>query len=153
MIRRPPRSTLFPYTTLFRSDREWISAEIGSAGDLDVVGHAVEGQGRTECVGGPGGADGTRMDISDLVSSDGDFCRHVNQGPEGRQPGIMEREHFDAAERAAVDLNTVENTGEVLAYASAAGRVSPAAGVAAEVHRLGGGGSTGGAGPRNAAVR
>src|SRR2546430_13042765 len=23
MIRRPPRSTLFPYTTLFRSQREW----------------------------------------------------------------------------------------------------------------------------------
>src|SRR2546428_3382220 len=23
MIRRPPRSTLFPYTTLFRSDRSW----------------------------------------------------------------------------------------------------------------------------------
>src|SRR2546430_8903937 len=26
MIRRPPRSTLFPYTTLFRSDRELPSA-------------------------------------------------------------------------------------------------------------------------------
>src|SRR2546422_1408633 len=26
MIRRPPRSTLFPYTTLFRSDRIWIAA-------------------------------------------------------------------------------------------------------------------------------
>src|SRR5258705_4963927 len=23
MIRRPPRSTLFPYTTLFRSNRKW----------------------------------------------------------------------------------------------------------------------------------
>src|SRR5690242_21292772 len=23
MIRRPPRSTLFPYTTLFRSERSW----------------------------------------------------------------------------------------------------------------------------------
>src|SRR3712207_7178349 len=29
MIRRPPRSTLFPYTTLFRSLR------LGGAGDLD----------------------------------------------------------------------------------------------------------------------
>src|SRR3712207_1763373 len=27
MIRRPPRSTLFPYTTLFRSDRKIITAE------------------------------------------------------------------------------------------------------------------------------
>src|SRR3712207_3488714 len=26
MIRRPPRSTLFPYTTLFRSRLEWIAA-------------------------------------------------------------------------------------------------------------------------------
>src|SRR3712207_8384383 len=24
MIRRPPRSTLFPYTTLFRSERVWL---------------------------------------------------------------------------------------------------------------------------------
>src|SRR5258708_18341419 len=27
MIRRPPRSTLFPYTTLFRSDRRWIARQ------------------------------------------------------------------------------------------------------------------------------
>src|SRR2546430_5436866 len=27
MIRRPPRSTLFPYTTLFRSVLAWINAE------------------------------------------------------------------------------------------------------------------------------
>src|SRR3712207_8768624 len=27
MIRRPPRSTLFPYTTLFRSDPEWLRVE------------------------------------------------------------------------------------------------------------------------------
>src|SRR3712207_9488014 len=26
MIRRPPRSTLFPYTTLFRSDRQGVEA-------------------------------------------------------------------------------------------------------------------------------
>src|SRR5689334_24389999 len=29
MIRRPPRSTLFPYTTLFRSSYPWRSAEVG----------------------------------------------------------------------------------------------------------------------------
>src|SRR2546422_8478396 len=33
MIRRPPRSTLFPYTTLFRSGRP--------RGDRDVRGHAA----------------------------------------------------------------------------------------------------------------
>src|SRR3712207_6943491 len=33
MIRRPPRSTLFPYTTLFRSRRERGEAEEAEAGD------------------------------------------------------------------------------------------------------------------------
>src|SRR3712207_7399276 len=31
MIRRPPRSTLFPYTTLFRSDAAWL-AQLGAHG-------------------------------------------------------------------------------------------------------------------------
>src|SRR5436305_8809434 len=31
MIRRPPRSTLFPYTTLFRSSAAWSSASPGVA--------------------------------------------------------------------------------------------------------------------------
>src|SRR3712207_8041655 len=30
MIRRPPRSTLFPYTTLFRSDREALALQAES---------------------------------------------------------------------------------------------------------------------------
>src|SRR2546422_7602103 len=33
MIRRPPRSTLFPYTTLFRSLRRWRLDHGGSTGD------------------------------------------------------------------------------------------------------------------------
>src|SRR5205814_6658790 len=38
MIRRPPRSTLFPYTTLFRSDR----VDLGDAVDLqEFVAHVV----------------------------------------------------------------------------------------------------------------
>src|SRR3712207_5529677 len=39
MIRRPPRSTLFPYTTLFRSamldDHEWAWLEEQCRGDVD----------------------------------------------------------------------------------------------------------------------
>src|SRR5688572_31412353 len=30
MIRRPPRSTLFPYTTLFRSQSDWCSTRVES---------------------------------------------------------------------------------------------------------------------------
>src|SRR5256885_7262589 len=57
MIRRPPRSTLFPYTTLFRSafaDQELevfsLAAGEGLAVDLafEVHGHAVAVHGRSE---------------------------------------------------------------------------------------------------------
>src|SRR3712207_8944693 len=32
MIRRPPRSTLFPYTTLFRSPVDWLIVGLGNPG-------------------------------------------------------------------------------------------------------------------------
>src|SRR2546430_2373080 len=38
MIRRPPRSTLFPYTTLFRSRQAgWVAVHSGIAGGADVI--------------------------------------------------------------------------------------------------------------------
>src|SRR6266446_11000391 len=41
MIRRPPRSTLFPYTTLFRSFEEWsIAAKAARRGVLENDPHA-----------------------------------------------------------------------------------------------------------------
>src|SRR3712207_6901968 len=43
MIRRPPRSTLFPYTTLFRS------------GGAEVVGAPLQGQDETVVVAAEGG--------------------------------------------------------------------------------------------------
>src|SRR3712207_8476039 len=54
MIRRPPRSTLFPYTTLFRSV---VGCLIGKAGDdrlslsgsCAVVAHAFAGHSRCCC--------------------------------------------------------------------------------------------------------
>src|SRR3712207_8911065 len=58
MIRRPPRSTLFPYTTLFRSDDEVLDDVLdpfGFAGDDERVGQTgvdfVERHGRLD-VGG-----------------------------------------------------------------------------------------------------
>src|SRR5258708_31504545 len=44
MIRRPPRSTLFPYTTLFRSsrrDRRSVPRAPGGAGRHPHLGHSV----------------------------------------------------------------------------------------------------------------
>src|SRR3712207_8572032 len=40
MIRRPPRSTLFPYTTLFRSEPHWcfiLKAKYGTHPDYDAL--------------------------------------------------------------------------------------------------------------------
>src|SRR3989442_5264632 len=42
MIRRPPRSTLFPYTTLFRSHRQHGGLEHFAARHLDVVAAVLE---------------------------------------------------------------------------------------------------------------
>ena len=46
MIRRPPRSTLFPYTTLFRSNQAILQSTIELAHrlDLKVVAEGVENQ-------------------------------------------------------------------------------------------------------------
>src|SRR3712207_3441545 len=41
MIRRPPRSTLFPYTTLFRSLHR-LGHELGAVVRADVPGHAAQ---------------------------------------------------------------------------------------------------------------
>src|SRR2546422_2372477 len=38
MIRRPPRSTLFPYTTLFRSQRAYEHQRAVEKGEVPVVG-------------------------------------------------------------------------------------------------------------------
>src|SRR3712207_7358172 len=47
MIRRPPRSTLFPYTTLFRSDFEW---NLNS--ERDIIGYRVYDAGPDDAIGG-----------------------------------------------------------------------------------------------------
>src|SRR3712207_7351955 len=47
MIRRPPRSTLFPYTTLFRSVLDG-ALQGGRPGHGDVVGQGLDGVGEGE---------------------------------------------------------------------------------------------------------
>src|SRR5687768_17932964 len=45
MIRRPPRSTLFPYTTLFRSDGEYRHLETGVERDAERLLHPQAARG------------------------------------------------------------------------------------------------------------
>src|SRR5256885_11041116 len=88
MIRRPPRSTLFPYTTLFRSSgwfqRAWIASAIATAVDygtftilVEVVGIYT---GSSRALGAAIGAvtnldrKSTRLNSSHLVISYAVFC-------------------------------------------------------------------------------
>src|SRR2546426_7006482 len=71
MIRRPPRSTLFPYTTLFRSLQhgQAIRHATGRPGEVDD-------EGSTAHAGQPAGEDrkSTRLNSSHLVISYAVFC-------------------------------------------------------------------------------
>src|SRR3712207_7577859 len=83
MIRRPPRSTLFPYTTLFRSEE---AAGRDGEGGEDVVGRRIEAaeEAVEEEDGGEGDQDGevdgrpdrksTRLNSSHANISYAVFC-------------------------------------------------------------------------------
>src|SRR3712207_7208657 len=84
MIRRPPRSTLFPYTTLFRS-----VDDDDALAQRDDVGHVVTG----EQEGGPGAA----VVLAQEAAGAG-------LGGEGEADGgLVEEEHFGAGEQAGGD--------------------------------------------------
>src|SRR5438067_4741542 len=71
MIRRPPRSTLFPYTTLFRSQRAGFAEGVLRIGhDLDacVVVHLVHNDARVE------DRKSTRLNSSHVSISYAVFC-------------------------------------------------------------------------------
>src|SRR2546430_10909118 len=80
MIRRPPRSTLFPYTTLFRSNeiRQSEPARRDEMSDLDaahdLLPSALGGQGAHEC-GVLGRAEGFRRPAEPLVEVDSEQTR------------------------------------------------------------------------------
>src|SRR2546421_1022699 len=80
MIRRPPRSTLFPYTTLFRSQRSIRVAErlgmtplrTDSLMDLPVVVYALERPGASDAA--PRDRKSTRLNSSHDQISYAVFC-------------------------------------------------------------------------------
>src|SRR5256885_2735004 len=82
MIRRPPRSTLFPYTTLFRSLRIFRHLEERLPHRLDLLGRYRRERGEREAqvfLGAPQRAIGedrksTRLNSSHLVISYAVFC-------------------------------------------------------------------------------
>src|SRR5690242_21383503 len=68
MLRRPPRSTLFPYTTLFRSDHHAAALDgrrrLVLPAEMDRPGNSVGLPARRHDVDGGGGRMGTREDLS-----------------------------------------------------------------------------------------
>src|SRR5256885_5285307 len=88
MIRRPPRSTLFPYTTLFRSQR-LIGRAVRAVTDFEALGErtlwldcdVLQADGGTRCAaaGGAGAAgrrarESTRLNSRHPVISYAVFC-------------------------------------------------------------------------------
>src|SRR3712207_9011363 len=71
MIRRPPRSTLFPYTTLFRSSLE---QEVPECSDLRVSGAAGEYHGLHHGSQGQTDRKSTRLNSSHANISYAVFC-------------------------------------------------------------------------------
>src|SRR5260221_924298 len=74
MIRRPPRSTLFPYTTLFRSwSTGWIDNSIMSAGKAAVAG-LIGNTGAITAFSYIADRKSTRLNSSHTVISYAVFC-------------------------------------------------------------------------------
>src|SRR5207249_9998490 len=80
MIRRPPRSTLFPYTTLFRSVRGHVEREINFELRLPTVWNGklyhAGGSGFVGWIPGPAAGDrkSTRLNSSHVSISYAVFC-------------------------------------------------------------------------------
>src|SRR3712207_2778844 len=78
MIRRPPRSTLFPYTTLFRS--EGVAGGAGLDGQRAAGRRAAGGEGVPATTGHRGGVV-VGVDAGLHVASSGGLCRSGGRTP------------------------------------------------------------------------
>src|SRR3712207_7830186 len=78
MIRRPPRSTLFPYTTLFRSelfrDHEYLLAGQSAAGQQRPISLLYSSRSPTSVSGSRGDRKSTRLNSSHANISYAVFC-------------------------------------------------------------------------------
>src|SRR2546426_7538663 len=79
MIRRPPRSTLFPYTTLFRSPRpsqaNFVLVECGPRAGSIRAGLAARGESRADGSGARSAFDRSEEHTSELQSPCNLVCR------------------------------------------------------------------------------
>src|SRR2546428_4869153 len=98
MIRRPPRSTLFPYTTLFRSDALQVGSVLALGGADLGEGEAGHGR-KIDGIGRPGRIDrkSTRLNSSHDQISYAVFClkkKTKNRVTLAIQPTTPDRTHY-----------------------------------------------------------
>src|SRR3712207_690657 len=107
MIRRPPRSTLFPYTTLFRSGVDAVVLSVGDHGCEYMTGGRVVVLGPT----GRNFAAGMSGGIAYVFDPDGSFPARCNMG----LVGFEEMDEADAAELHMLVSEHRERTGSTVA--------------------------------------
>src|SRR3712207_4782290 len=99
MIRRPPRSTLFPYTTLFRSDIASVAMDLD---DVESIDFRALGGADNIVVGDLSGTDLTRLDL-DL------------RGPNGGGDGAADTVTVNGTQGADV-FGAAGDAGGILVY-------------------------------------
>src|SRR5436190_10800595 len=93
-MRRPPRSTLFPYTTLFRSDPAF-GAEDGTEERVTVRNAMTTGEGPLDRPPSSGDRKSTRLNSSHTVISYAVFClkkkktQHRHAQPPHHHTGLL----------------------------------------------------------------
>src|SRR2546427_7524147 len=95
MIRRPPRSTLFPYTTLFRSRRghpEGVEAEVGIGAEAQVLAQSAVQRERDARSTFHGDRKSTRLNSSHSQISYAVFCLKKKKGE--RSLSLSKPTHF-----------------------------------------------------------
>src|SRR3989442_6477027 len=95
MIRRPPRSTLFPYTTLFRSDR--IGIELAARVEQDLLlgllGPSGSSVGSVGHHGVEGIGDGEEAGALEIGRAHG--CTPVTSAPRNPSSACRDKKHTD----------------------------------------------------------
>src|SRR3712207_8901182 len=89
MIRRPPRSTLFPYTTLFRSPGSWVVGRLDGFGEGELQHEA------TGLINDLEDRKSTRLNSSHANISYAVFCLKKKQKAVDKPSGIPHRVRKD----------------------------------------------------------
>src|SRR2546422_7720433 len=90
MIRRPPRSTLFPYTTLFRSDHAGAHRGLGAQGPR---GHRADRGAELQLVGCPAAQERSEEHTSELQSRLHLVCRLLLEKKKKKEYVNLRRSH------------------------------------------------------------